>query len=546
MDNQKPAHRIRRHTAYWIIPMMATLLLTLTGKIALAGAVQAGKSTSTVENRSETHTTETTLTASLSSDLTQVKLRSESKFVGSGAPVAGRSITFSAVAPDGSSHTLGGGATNANGVAELTINTSSLAPGTWTFRAVLATVEFDIVTQEESSVVIGAFEFARNVVTVITHVTIVGSEGTAILTIPSPDSTPPTTTAQVSANADPVNGWYNAVAVPVTLTLSATDNPGGSGVNRTEYSLNGGASWTTYGGPVTFSTDGTHTVLYRSVDNADNVENNPDNTLTIRIDTIAPTVVVGAPDGLWHASDVSIGGSASDSGSGLANEADASFSLSTLVPAGTETNNAATNSLTICDVAGNCAQAGPISGNMVDKKAAEITITSPTNNARYLLNESVAASYSATDGGSGVASVIGTVPSGSSIDTASVGIKRFSVNAADNVGNVAAPQSVSYKVGYKVVNLTPTPPVGFRSGSVIPIKVQLYDANGVNVSSSSIIVTALGGSSVGNANPDGNFRYEDGHYVYNLSTKGLAAGSYSLIFQAGADPDPHAVPFQVK
>ena len=44
----------------------------------------------------------------------------------------------------------------------------------------------------------------------------------------------------------------------------------------------------------------------------------------------------------WHATDVSIACTAGDLASALANPADASFSLSTNVPAGTETPNAAT------------------------------------------------------------------------------------------------------------------------------------------------------------------------------------------------------------
>ena len=52
---------------------------------------------------------------------------------------------------------------------------------------------------------------------------------------------------------------------------------------------------------------------------------------------------------------------------------DESFSLSTNVPAGTETSNAETNSRTISDAAGNTATAGPVAGNKVDKKGPQVS-----------------------------------------------------------------------------------------------------------------------------------------------------------------------------
>jgi hypothetical protein len=50
----------------------------------------------------------------------------------------------------------------------------------------------------------------------------------------------------------------------------------------------------------------------------------------------------------------------------------------------------------------------------------------------------------------------------------------------------------------------------------------------------------------GSANPDSQFRFANGSYVFNLSLKGFAQGTYALEFMAGSDPVPHAVQFQVK
>ena len=165
-------------------------------------------------------------------------------------------------------------------------------------------------------------------------------------------------------------------------------------------------------------------------------------------DTTAPTVNCGTADGQWHTNDVSIACTAGDSGSGLANPADASFSLSTSVPAGTETANGATGTRSVCDRDGNCATAGPIGGNRVDKKTPSITINSPSA-AFYLLNQPVAASYSCSDGGSSVATCVGPVSNGSNIDCGAAGHKTFTVNASDAAGNTCS-QSVDYTVGYRV------------------------------------------------------------------------------------------------
>lgn len=284
-------------------------------------------------------------------------------------------------------------------------------------------------------------------------------------------------------------------------------------------------------------------------------------TTQVLLDTTPPSINCGAPDGLWHSSDVSIPCTANDAESGLANPSDANFSLSTSVPVGTETSNATTGTRTVCDVARNCATAGPITGNMVDKKPPSINISSPTTGGSYLVNQAVNANYACTDGGSGVATCTGSVASGSPISTASVGSKTFAVNASDNVGNVAPLQLVSYSVTYALCLLY-DPTRSVQGGSTIPLKLQLCDANNTDVSSSSVLVhavslvqTSTNSSETiqasGSANPDNDFRFDPtlgptGGYIFNLSTKGFTTGSYQLTFTAGADPLPHALNFQVR
>jgi uncharacterized repeat protein (TIGR01451 family) len=271
-------------------------------------------------------------------------------------------------------------------------------------------------------------------------------------------------------------------------------------------------------------------------------------------DVAPPDVRCGPPDGLWHSSDATVACIAGDVTSGLANQADAAFALSTHVATGVETNNASTDSRVVCDKSGNCANVGPVRGNKVDKKAPSLVITAPAGT--YVLGQAVAASYSCADGGSGMASCNGPVPNGAQVDTQMVGANSFSVKASDNVGN-ASSAVANYTVAYRVCSLYT--PVAKQSGSTYPIKIQLCDAGGSNLSSPSITVHAVSVTKVssnttaalddtGNANPDLDFRYDMtlAGYMFNLSTKGYVTGTYSLNFRAGADSTIHSVLFAIK
>jgi hypothetical protein len=268
-------------------------------------------------------------------------------------------------------------------------------------------------------------------------------------------------------------------------------------------------------------------------------------------DQLAPTITCGAADGEWHADDVSTVCTANDDGSGLANPADASFSLTTAVPAGSETADAATDSRQVCDVAGNCATAGPIAGNKVDKKAPGITLTVPAATA-YLLNQSVAADYTCADGGSGVVACTGTAADGNNIDTASAGAKTFMVNARDNVGNINS-QSVQYTVNYAFGGFlapvdNPSVVNTGRAGRAYPVKWQLTDAAGAYVNALSAVTSVTY-----KANSCGIFtgdpiaalettatgatvlRYDSSsnQYVYNWATPGVGCYTLFLTLDSG-------------
>ncbi|HVF57079.1 MAG TPA: DPP IV N-terminal domain-containing protein [Pyrinomonadaceae bacterium] len=97
-----------------------------------------------------------------------------------------------------------------------------------------------------------------------------------------------------------------------------------------------------------------------------------------------------------------------------------------------------------------------------------------------------------------------------------------------------------------------------KSGSTVPIKLQLTNAGGANLSSAGLVVKALGTTLVstnaagvledaGKANPDFDFRYDArvGGYVFNLKTTGYAAGTYVLNFRVAGDPTKHATQFRI-
>lgn len=258
---------------------------------------------------------------------------------------------------------------------------------------------------------------------------------------------PVSATATPTAPNPATGGWFRD---PVEITFGGTDSPGGSGVQEIEYQLDGGPAQRAGGLAVT--TDGAHTIGYRPVDLAGRL--GPMATLTVNVDRTAPSVNCGSADGAWHGADVSIPCTGADAGSGLATPADATFSLSTAVQAGTEAADAATASRQICDVAGNCSTAGPVGGNHVDKKAPTVNVVAPVA-GRYHLDQQVTASYTCADAGSGLAtgSCRGTVPSGSAVDTSSTGAKTFTVEAADNTGNSETAR-VAYEVTRRLTAVT--------------------------------------------------------------------------------------------
>ena len=309
--------------------------------------------------------------------------------------------------------------------------------------------------------------------------------------VPAVGVVQPSTTASTSPALN--NSWTNG---PVVVTLQGTEVIPLNNVSppvpmptvlSIDYSTTGAnvpspATGTITGptGAVTIpgAVEGTTVLTYAATDTSSTTEaivtssggmaSTSLPSLTIKVDKTPPTLVCTPPAPVWQAGDVLVPCSASDNptGSGLANPAQARFSVATSVATGAETNAAAIPAVTALDVAGNSATQGPFGPFLVDKKAPAISpITiSPSS---PVFGQAVTASYGCSDGGSGV---VLCGPSGSSTITAtantgtlsssadgSVGTHTFTVNARDAVGNLSAPISVSYTVSNPPqLTITPT------------------------------------------------------------------------------------------
>ncbi|MFC2017405.1 S8 family peptidase [Chloroflexota bacterium] len=144
-------------------------------------------------------------------------------------------------------------------------------------------------------------------------------EGPPALEMVNIDRIPPTSTMVLRGTM----GNYDWYVSDVKVEILATDNPGGSGLAKKEYSLDGGETWDIYPiSQVTISTEGTTQILARSWDYAGNIEEPPVSE-TFKIDQTPPTLTeITIPAemkklGKGVMVDVSYNGTAEDSGSGL-------------------------------------------------------------------------------------------------------------------------------------------------------------------------------------------------------------------------------------
>jgi hypothetical protein len=188
----------------------------------------------------------------------------------------------------------------------------------WTnIKAIAAGTSYTIGLKEDGTVVaVGDNDYGQLNVSSWTNIMPVCETASAT----SLDSTPPITTAMLTGTLGN-NGWYVS---DVQMTLTSTDNDGGSGVKEIHYTVDG-TETIVQGSSASFSIvgDGTHAVTWYAVDNAGNVET-PVQEMSINIDKTSPSIPALSANTaiLWPPNhkmvNVLIKGSVADGGSGIA------------------------------------------------------------------------------------------------------------------------------------------------------------------------------------------------------------------------------------
>jgi peptidoglycan/xylan/chitin deacetylase (PgdA/CDA1 family) len=348
---------------------------------------------------------------------------------------------------------------------------------------------------------------------------------------PPPDLTPPDTT--ISCNAAPCgSGYFNAA---VTITLAASDNPGGSGVDRIVYTTDGSTPTLTHGtvyaGAFSVSTSPT-TVKYRAFDNAGNAE--ATSSLLIRLDTVAPSSSIQcngtACAGSFYSAAVSATLSANDvGGSGVdkivytTDGSDPTATNGTVYSGAFGIGSTTTVKYRAFDVAGN---AEPVNSALlqVDTVAPTTTINcagSPCNaGGWYKSGVSISLVASDGSGSSGVAQIRyttnGTIPTKT---TGTVYTAPFTLSATttvnyrayDNVGNLENNNAIQ-------IQIDPTAPT-------------------VSLTAPSAGATVSGSTNL-SANASDNIAVDHVDFLVDGSVVGTVASSpYTFSWNSGSVPD---------
>ena len=255
-----------------------------------------------------------------------------------------------------------------------------------------------------------------------------GSDGAVFYRLTSDWVSPIDTIAPETLPDIEILEWFNT---DVNLTLLATDC--GSGPNEVHYTLNGGPEVVTAGSSASLNIigDGIHILTFFSIDVDGNIETVSE--VIIQIDTTPPVITLNGPAAMTLECGID---SYAELGATAADNLDPAVAV--VIGGDTvETSVCGVYNVTYdaTDVAGNAATQVVREVTVEDTIAPAITLTSPAEGATYYIDEVILADFAVSDGGSGIDTITATVPSGNSIDTATEGIKTFTVSATDNASN---------------------------------------------------------------------------------------------------------------
>jgi hypothetical protein len=317
-------------------------------------------------------------------------------------------------------------------------------------------------------------------------------------------------------------GWNNS---DVTVSFTAKDDDRGSGVASVS-------------GPVTVSAETPAQVVTGTA--KDTAGNTGTDAVTVRLDKTKPTITAAVTAGRvggngWYVGPVTVSFTCADALS------DVAVCPDPVVLSEDGADNQASG--TVLDKAGNSATA-TLGGIKIDHTAPTITARDVNvSGGSYVLGSVPAATCTATDTGSGMASCTVAVTGGPS---GGAGTFTWTATAKDKAGNVTV-LTGTYQVTYRFdgflqpINDT-AHQVGattsiFKAGSTVPVKLQLRNAAGqvVQPATAPVWLTPVKGSSTtlpvdesvytGSADSGSTYRLDTDQWIYNWKT-GSAGGSY--------------------
>jgi hypothetical protein len=181
-------------------------------------------------------------------------------------------------------------------------------------------------------------------------------------------------------------------------------------------------------------------------------------------------------------------------------------------------------------------------GSLIPTGTVAITLNGVTQNAAIGVNGSFSSTFAT--GGLAVISPAYTV--------------SFSYGGDTNFA--AASGSSALTVTYVILPLYDV--TRSFGGKVVPIRMELANVSGADLSAPGTVVNAVKVVEVststssdvqdaGNNTPDLDFRFDptlgvSGGYIFNLNATTLSSGSYSLLFSVRGDPVQHSILFQIK
>ena len=273
---------------------------------------------------------------------------------------------------------------------------------------------------------------------------------------PDPDTTAPTVSAQVSGDRN-ASGDYLGTA---TVTVSASD--AGSGVDTVEYQVDD-TSFLPYTAPVAVTAIGDHSVQFRATDKAGNLS--PVGSVAFTVvapnpsDTTPPTVastVSGSRDTAGnYLGTATVTITATDAGSGVARieyNVDGGAFATYTAPVVVNTVGPHMVHFRATDVAGNTSAEQMASFTVVTPPDPDTTPPTTSAAVRTEADGSAVVTVTATDAGSGIASIEYALDSGawtaytSAVSVRTPGALTLRYRATDVAGNVAAEKAVTFTV----------------------------------------------------------------------------------------------------